>query len=128
MFAVPGRGHAISAFLIDNLKSQLRVNRHCDGVGRCPGGGRVNECMLRSGCVNCWVMGKRESLWRARSMRTRPVVTGLSRVDNWAISPACLGSVCVCVCAGGRVCCMDIGFGGSECEYWSMYAGGNTSV
>ncbi len=96
-------------------------------------------------------------------MRMRPVVTGLSRVDNWAISPACLGRVCVClcvrvcvcvrvctcvcvcacvcvcvrvcvcvctcvcvcvcvcvracVCAGGRVRCMDIAFGGSECEY-----------
>jgi len=33
---VPGRGHAISAFLIDNFKSHLKVNRPCDGVGRCP--------------------------------------------------------------------------------------------
>lgn len=31
---MPGRGHAISAFLIDNLKSGLKVNRRCDGV--CP--------------------------------------------------------------------------------------------
>lgn len=54
---MPGRGHAISAFLIDNLKSGLKVNRRCDGV--CPPfvgvgvGGGVNECMVRSGCVNC---------------------------------------------------------------------------
>lgn len=52
-FAVPGTGHAISAFLIDNLKSQLRVNRRWDGTGRSPGDGRVNECMVRSACVNC---------------------------------------------------------------------------
>ncbi len=45
MFAVPGRGHAISAFLIDNLKIQLRVNRRCDGVGRVRGAAvLMNAC------------------------------------------------------------------------------------